>query len=98
MDTTLEEIQKLEAKLVELDKKQIELENKKEQAIKLHQESVDCYIGIIELALWEKKNKSRNNNNEGESKLCKCQDMELVPIFEAIVNSIKLLNSRLDKL
>ena len=69
----------------------------KEREIKLHQESVDCYIGIIELKLWEKKNKINNNNYE-ESSCCKCQDMELVPILEAILNSIKMLNSRSDKL
>ena len=94
---TLEEIQNLEAKLVELDKKQALLDRMKEREIKLHQESVNSYIGIIELRLWEKKNKIRNDNYE-ESSCCKCQDMELVPILEAILNSIKLLNSRLDKL
>ena len=50
METTnnVNELQNLEVKLAELDKR-------KENAIKLHQESVDCYIGIIELKLWEKR-------------------------------------------
>jgi hypothetical protein len=69
----------------------------KEREIKLHQESVDCYTGIIELKLWEKKNKIRNDNYK-ESECCKCQDTEFVPILEAILNSIKMLNSRSDKL
>jgi hypothetical protein len=90
---TLEEIQNLEAKLVELDKKQALLDRMKEREIKLHQESVNSYIGIIELRLWEKKNKI---NNYEESSCCKCQDIELVPILEAILNSIKMLNLRLD--
>jgi len=90
-EITLEKIKNLEAQLVELD-------NKKEKAIKLHQESVNCYIGKIELGLWEKKNKIKNNNYEKEFTCCKCQDVEIVPILEGILNSIKLLNSRLDKL
>ena len=90
---TIDEIQKLEAKLLELDKKQAVLDRMKERQIKLHQESVECYIGIIELGLYEKKNRIKNEN---ESTCCKCknQDTELVPILEAILNSIKLLNSR----
>ena len=91
MNNTLEEIQHLEARLVELDKKQALLDRMHEMAIKSHQESIDCYIGIIELKLWEIKNRN-------ESSCCKCHDIELVPILEAILNSIKLLNSRSDKL
>ena len=97
MNNTLDEIQKLETRLVELDKKQALLDKMKERAIKMHQETVDCYIGIIELKIWEKRNRL-NNDYHKESSCCKCHDTELVPILEAILNSIKLLNSRSDKL
>jgi hypothetical protein len=93
---TIDEIQKLEAKLLELDKKQAVLDRMKEREIKFHQESVECYIGIIELGLYEKKNRIKNDNYEKESVCCKNQDTELVPILEAILNSIKLLNLRYD--
>ena len=96
MDTTI--IPQLEKNAEALEAKIIELEKKKDIAIKLHRESVDCYIGMIELGLWEKKNRIRNNNNnnnyEKEVTDYERQDMELVPILEAILNSIKLLNSR----
>ena len=93
----LEEIQKLEKRLVELDKKQALLDRMNERAIKMHQETVDSYIGIIELKLWKKINRL-NNDNDKELSCCKCHDTKLVPILEAILNSIKLLNSRSDKL
>ena len=91
MESTLDEIQKLELKLAELDKRH-------SNALRLHQELIEHNIIMLEAGIKEKQNRIRNDNYSKEFECCKCQDKELVSLLEPILNAIKLIHSRLDKM
>ena len=98
MESTLDEIQKLELKLAELDNKKNKLDKRHSNAVRLHQELIEHNIIMLEAGIKEKQNRIRNNNYSKEFECCKCQDKELVSLLEPILNAIKLIHTRLDKM
>jgi hypothetical protein len=91
MESITEEIQQLQLKLNNLEKKKKEEENDKKT-------SVDYNFGVINNLLNEKKTAITNNRYSKSVPLARYYDQELVTHLEAIYNILQVFNERLDKL
>lgn len=78
--------------------KQLQLLKKEEiKKLELKQYSLEHNLNIIKEIYLEKKEKLDKNNYSKSCVVSKFQDMKLVPLIEAILNSLTILNEKLEK-
>ena len=92
MSSVTEEIQRLQLKILELEKQKKE---KDESDKKL---SIDHNFKVINDLLTEKKNAINNNRYSKSVPLARYYDQELVTHLEAIYNILQIVDKRLKKL
>lgn len=69
---------------------------KKDEAIK-KVNSLDYNLDIIEKIYIDKKNKLEKNSYSKSCVVAKFQDRELLPLIEAIKNSLKIINDKISR-
>jgi len=89
MSSDTDEIQKLQLRILELEKQ------KKMKVIKT---SIDHNFNVINDVLTEKKNAINNNRYSKSVPLARYYDQQLVTRLEAIYNILQIVDERLKKL
>ena len=92
MSSLTEEIQKLQLKILELEKQ------KKEKDESDKKTSIDHNFKVINDLLTEKKTAINNNRYSKSVPLAKYYDQELVTHLESIYNILQIVHERLKKL
>lgn len=78
--------------------KQLQLLKEEEiKKLELKQYSLEHNLNIIKEIYLEKKEKLDKNSYSKSCVVSKFQDMKLVPLIEAILNSLTILNEKLEK-
>lgn len=88
----------LDSEINELQTRLAELEKMKQQHEDTKKLGVDYNLSIISNILDCKNNKVIKNNYAKQFVCCKFQDIEIIPLIEAILNSLQSINNRLTKL
>ena len=92
MSSVTEEIQKLQLRILELEKQ------KKEKDESDKKTSIDHNFKVINDVLTEKKTAINNNRYSKSVPLARYYDQELVTHLEAIYNILQIVDERLKKL
>ena len=92
MSSVTEEIQKLQVRILELEKQ------KKEKDESDKKTSIDHNFKVINDVLTEKKTAINNNRYSKSVPLARYYDQELVTHLEAIYNILQIVDERLKKL
>ncbi len=92
MSSVTEEIQRLQLRILELEKQK----NEKDESDK--KTSIDHNFKVINDVLTEKKTSINNNRYSKSVPLARYYDQELVTHLEAIYNILQIVDKRLKKL
>ncbi len=92
MEEPIGEIQKLQLRIIELEKQQKEKEENDKKT------SLNYNFEVIDNLLSDKKTAIKNNKYSKNVPLARYYDQELVTHLEAIYNLLQIFNERLTKL